>query len=231
MALLLGIETATDACSVCIADNGQVISLAEDSAPRSHAAVITSLIDEAARKAGITLSLLDAVAVSKGPGSYTGLRIGAATAKGICYALIKPLVAVNTLEAMASGFHKTFKDRLPGKENFFVPCIDARRLEVYAAVFNNHLQFAEQTAAIIINHHSFSTYLSKGNVCFFGNGSAKIKSIINSSNAFFFDGFIPSASMLVKRAEQLFADKNFENPAHFEPFYLKDFLSSSPKKS
>jgi tRNA threonylcarbamoyladenosine biosynthesis protein TsaB len=171
---------------------------------------------------------LDAVAVSKGHGSYTGLRIGISTAKGLCYALDKPLISVNTLEAMAAGFIDSGKF---DKGTLFCPMIDARRMEVYTAVYNSEGVEVSAVEAKIINSSSFSELLSSGKVVFFGDGAEKCQEILElHANAILVTDFINSARDLGKPAFQKFLNKDFEDIAYFEPFYLKDFLATQPKK-
>lgn len=227
MALVLCIETATKVCSVAIGKDGKALSLKETREDYSHAEKLTLFIGEALQEAGFEIKQIDAVAVSKGPGSYTGLRIGVSTAKGICYALNKPLISVETLKAMAWGMRKEIKD----PEVFLCPMIDARRMEVYAAVFDCELNVIRETQAEIIDEYSYNELLKKKKIKFFGDGAAKCKSVLqNNKNAVFIEDFDPSARFMAAIAEEAYINGGFENVAYFEPYYLKEFLATKPKK-
>jgi tRNA threonylcarbamoyladenosine biosynthesis protein TsaB len=226
MSKILLIETATNMCSVGISEHGVVIALRESAELRSHAELITVFIEEVVNETGISLPQIDAVAVSMGPGSYTGLRIGVSTAKGICFALDKPLIAIDTLQAMAAGMAST---RNHGNE-LYCPMIDARRMEVYAALFNSSNERLMQTAALIIDEKSFEGDLAENNIIFFGDGAPKCRQVLgNHPNAEFIDGFNPGVKHMAPMASRKFDKHQFENTAYFEPFYLKDFVAASPK--
>jgi tRNA threonylcarbamoyladenosine biosynthesis protein TsaB len=221
MALILSIETSTNVCSVALHQDAQVIGIYELFTEKSHASAITLLIDQLLNNAGYQLADVSAIAVSKGPGSYTGLRIGVATAKGLCYALDKPLLSVSTLKAMAYGLNKHY----PIKDFLFCPMIDARRMEVYCEVFNSELESILSVDARIINEHSFGELLASHPVVFFGNGAAKCKPLLShQSNALFIDDVYPSARFTGVLAYGNYLNNNFENIAYFEPFYLKEFF-------
>lgn len=224
--MILHIETAEDICSVCVAKDGELISLEEDCAKYAHASVLTGLIESVIKKAGLSsLDDLNAIAVSMGPGSYTGLRIGTAAAKGICYALNKPLIAIPTLLSMAESFISTHQVH---KDDLIVPCIDARRMEVYYSVFSSRLEEAETTMAKVIDENTFSKLLQTSfRINFTGSGAEKISTVYNCPNFSFYPKHRPSATGLVKTAFERFKNQRFENTAHFEPFYLKDFVSAS----
>jgi tRNA threonylcarbamoyladenosine biosynthesis protein TsaB len=226
LAVILNIETATKVCSVTLAVDGEVKAIRESHVANSHAELVTIFSEEVIKEAGIGFNDLDAVAVSKGPGSYTGLRIGVSTAKGFCYALDKPLIAVNTLHAMAAGMIK-----LTGDDSFLVcPMIDARRMEVYAAVFDTELNEIKATEAVIVDEHSFEDLLKDHQILFAGDGAPKCKDVLShQKKAFFNNEFHPSAAFLAPLAEQKFLNKAFEDTAYFEPFYLKDFVAGIPK--
>jgi tRNA threonylcarbamoyladenosine biosynthesis protein TsaB len=227
LALILCIETATDVCSVALAQDGILLAIAESDEPKSHAGTVVTFIEKVMNESNLKLSQLDAVSISKGPGSYTGLRIGTATAKGLCYALEKPLIAINTLQSMTSYL---IESRKPNPEALLVPLIDARRMEVYSAVFDAFLNEITVTKAEIISEKSFSELLKKNKAMFFGDGSAKCKSALHpNSNAFFEENFKASAIGMLSIAEKSFKEKKFENIAYFEPFYLKDFVGINPK--
>lgn len=232
MSLILHIETATDVCSVSIAKNGVLLGTVESTEGKSHARMLNSFIEELLRKEGVQFNELTAVAVSKGPGSYTGLRIGVAAAKGFCYALNIPLIAINTLQAMTAFLISKDAKNFQSQESFlFAPLIDARRMEVYTAVFNNQLHFMENTKAEIISQDSFKAYSEENKIIFFGDGEAKSKAVLqHSGNAIFVEDFKASATGMIALAQADFEEKKFEDIAYFEPFYLKDFVSNQPRK-
>lgn len=226
MALILLIETATTACSVALANDGEILALKELNERNVHAEVITVFIDEVMAAAGKTYADLDAVAVSSGPGSYTGLRIGVSTAKGLCYALDKPLIAVETLQAMADGMAGTLNDT----NVLLCPMIDARRMEVYTAIFDHKANRIRPTAAEIIDANSFTDLLQQQLILFFGDGADKCREVFEgNANARFDTSFLNSARWLTQAALRKFANQEFEDVAYFEPFYLKDFIAG--KKS
>jgi len=223
---ILLIETATRVCSVAIAIGGKVGGLAEDNSSQySHSSQLTGFIEKVIKEAGMQFSQLDAVAVSMGPGSYTGLRIGVSVAKGLCYGLDIPLIAVNTLSSMASVANSSKKE-FPA---YLVPMIDARRMEVYSAVFSNQLQPIRDTRAEIITGESFSEFLNDGRVAFFGDGAAKCREAVTHKNAIFYDDFYPSATGMATEASRKYSESKFEDVAYFEPFYLKDFVAGKPR--
>ena len=226
MALILQIETSTISCSVALSQDGQTISFKEAVERNIHASSITLFIEEVMKAANKKLADLDAVAVSMGPGSYTGLRIGVSTAKGLCYGLDVPLIAIDTLQAMASS-----KRINPGDGDLlYCPMIDARRMEVYSAMFDAKLDIRNSVAANIIDEHSFSTALEKHKIVFFGDGADKcIAALGNHPNATFITGFINSAVDMNALAHTKFGAQQFEDLAYFEPYYLKDFVATTPK--
>jgi tRNA threonylcarbamoyladenosine biosynthesis protein TsaB len=213
MPLVLHIETATNVCSVALAGDRQLLSLRESTFKNSHAAVITQFIDEVTKSSNLELSSIDAIAVSKGPGSYTGLRIGVATAKGLCYALDKPLIAIPTLEAMASGIRhlasgireSAVGSRQSAIKILFCPMIDARRMEVYYALYDETLKEIRETRAEIIDEDSFSELLSDHTIIFGGDGASKCREVLKSQeNAVFIDDFEASAKFMIGLAEEKF---------------------------
>ncbi|MFA5298660.1 MAG: tRNA (adenosine(37)-N6)-threonylcarbamoyltransferase complex dimerization subunit type 1 TsaB [Lutibacter sp.] len=223
MSLILNIETATKNCSVCISKDGEIIALKEiNDGNYSHAEKLHELIKQAVSEAKIELSYLNAVAVSKGPGSYTGLRIGVSAAKGLCFALDIPLISVNTLQSLALSVSIS--------EGYKIPLLDARRMEVYSQVFNNKTEKIREVCAEIITPESFSDYLNNRKVYFFGDGAEKCKEIIAHKNAIFIDAKFPSAKDMVEISFEKFRKNNFEDLAYFEPFYLKEFLGGISKK-
>ena len=230
MALILQIETATQTCSVALTQDGKLLYFLEKTERNIHAGAITVFIEEIMLKAGKQYADLDAVAVSMGPGSYTGLRIGVSTAKGLCYALDIPLIAVNTLEAMANGFINNCFSVNP--QTVFCPMIDARRMEVYCAVYNYKNELILETEAKIIDEQSFSDLLNQYVVYFFGDGAAKCETDLGVHlNARIMNDFENSASHLTSLAFEKFKNKQFEDIAYFEPFYLKDFIAGKKKEN
>ncbi|MCU4174542.1 tRNA (adenosine(37)-N6)-threonylcarbamoyltransferase complex dimerization subunit type 1 TsaB [Carboxylicivirga sp. N1Y90] len=230
MAKILSIETSTSVCSVAYSVDGVVIASEELYESNSHASNLTILIEALFEKENTpTLSEIDAVAVSSGPGSYTGLRIGVSTAKGICYALNKPLIAIDSMHILSSPVIRDFKSSssLP---TLFCPMMDARRMEVYTALFDTNFKLVEPISAKIVDEASFASLLEKNNIVFFGNGAEKCKAIIQHKNAQFIDDCDPLAKNIATMAEDLFKQEKFEDVAYFEPFYLKDFVATTPKK-
>jgi len=215
MALILNIDTAVETASICLAKDGEALSMAKDESQKDHASWLHVAIKEILKKNNCELSSVDAIAVTSGPGSYTGLRIGMATAKGICYALNKPLIALNTLLVMAEAAKKENADLL-------CPMIDARRMEVFTAVYTIDLQIVMEPAAITLNENSFNDYLSNNRICFFGNGSTKFRTIKNNDRMFFND-VKADASTMILLSEKKFAEKEFADLAYAEPLYLKEF--------
>lgn len=227
MALILCIETATPVCSVALVKGNDVVALKESTQKNAHSSLLTLLIQDLLAETSLSPHDLNAVAVSKGPGSYTGLRIGVSTAKGFCYGADIPLIAINTLKSMALGISSEMKNN---DENiFFCPMIDARRMEVYSALFDLSGKQIRETLAEIITAESFSSYLDQRKIVFCGDGASKCKEVINHHNAIFKDDFMPSAAHMATFAAQRFSKGVFEDVAYFEPFYLKDFIAGIPK--
>lgn len=226
--MILCIETATAVCSAALCDEKSVKGLAMAPPGMSHASQLTVIIQRLIEENRIRATDLDAVAVSKGPGSYTGLRIGVSAAKGIAYGAGIPLIGVNTLEAMCSGYGTLYPEDLqPG--TLLCPMIDARRMEVYNALFSHDCTHLRETSASIIDRNSFGDVLAENRVIFFGNGSEKCRSLITHSNAVFREGFILSASYLHILSVNALRNKQFEDAAYFEPYYLKEFIATVPK--
>jgi tRNA threonylcarbamoyladenosine biosynthesis protein TsaB len=229
MANILHIETATQVCSVALSVNGAITQIRESREKNSHSATVTVFIKDVVEAAGISFSELDAVAVSMGPGSYTGLRIGVSTAKGICYALDRPLIAISTLQSMAAGVKKGMESQ-GTPSPLLCPMIDARRMEVYNALYDRDLRLIRETRADIITGTSFAEELISHQVLFFGDGAGKCKPVLGlHPNARFIDDFELSASYMTGLAEEKFKRSEFENVVYFEPFYLKDFIPGIPK--
>jgi tRNA threonylcarbamoyladenosine biosynthesis protein TsaB len=227
--MILQIETATASCSVALAKDGHVLAFKEVNARNIHAEVITLFIDELIAGAGINYDTLDAIAVSCGPGSYTGLRIGVSTAKGLCFALDKPLIAIETLDAMAHGILNR-EEYAPIDDILLCPMIDARRMEVFTAVFTAGGEKIRHTAAEIIDENSFNDLINNNKILFFGDGAEKCRAVLGENpNAIFLPGFVNSAVDLTQQALEKFKDKTFENVGYFEPYYLKDFIAGKKR--
>ena len=228
MSCILTIETSTDVCSVAISDNGQVIFNKEDHSGPNHAVKLGVYVDEALSFIDAHGIPLEAVAVSCGPGSYTGLRIGVSMAKGICYGRDVKLISIPTLELMAVpvllGEHPAEEDAL------IVPMLDARRMEVYAKVMDRALKEVRPIQADIVDADTYKEYLDRGTVYFFGNGAEKCMEVINHPNARLVKGIEPLAKNMAPLAEKRFVEGKFEDVAYFVPFYLKDFVAKMPKK-
>lgn len=223
MAIILNIETATTNCSVSIGKDGRTISLREQSsASYSHSEDLHFFIKQALKEASLTTDDLDAIAVSKGPGSYTGLRIGVSAAKGLCFALDLPLIGISTLESMAS--------QLKIKDGVMIPVLDARRLEVYSAVYNSNYDRIRETRIEEIKPNSFAQFVSQGKVYIIGSGAVKCREILEHPNFVFDDSTVPSAQEMSQLSYMEFRANKFENTAYFEPDYLKDFVSQQSKK-
>jgi len=229
MTLILGIETSTKICSVAISDGDKLLALEEEGGEYSHSEKLTIFIQRVLKKTNIKLKDIDAIAVSKGPGSYTGLRIGVSVAKGLCYALNKPLIAVDTLQAMARNPSLILpKGEFP---TLYCPMIDARRMEVYTAIYDENNDSVTSITAKIIDSTSFVEELKNQKIIFFGDGAAKCEAVLgDNSNAIFSDTGLPSAEFVNQIAIQKFQNKEFEDVAYFEPYYLKDFVATTPKK-
>lgn len=228
MSLILCIETATSVCSVSLSKNGEVIATREINEQKAHASEITVFVDDVLKESNASIKDLDAVAVSKGPGSYTGLRIGVSAAKGICYGLEIPLISVDTLYSMALGFlefNNNFIKKLATDNILLCPMIDAMRMEVYNQLVDLKRQTIRETQAEIIEDNSFLEYLKNYKIIIFGSGADKCKETITNENAIFITSFQNSAKYLAKIANEKFQTQQFENTAYFEPFYLKDFVA------
>jgi tRNA threonylcarbamoyladenosine biosynthesis protein TsaB len=226
---IISIDTSTKVCSVALHQNGGLLACYELFAEKSHSSMLTTLVQNVVTQSGMSFSQIDAFAVAKGPGSYTGLRIGVSSAKGLCYALDRPLVAVNTLEAMAYQV----KDFVDG-QHLICPMIDARRMEVYCAIYQpkeDTLIEIEPTQAKIINEESFSERLSQKSIVFLGDGAAKCKTILglNTHSVFPNTPIHPSAKTIGILANQYAQAGKFEDVITFEPYYLKEFMATTPK--
>lgn len=223
MAFILNIETATKNCSVSISNGKEIIVSKEfNDGNYSHAEVLHTFIIDILKEASLSLSNIEAIAVSKGPGSYTGLRIGVSAAKGFCFALQKPLISINTLSSLAHA--------ISIEEGLIVPLLDARRMEVYSAVFDKNYRQIREIKAEIIDKNSFIEFLHHQKVYFIGDGAMKCKEIIHHQNAVFIDAIFPSAKEMGLLSFEKYKKSDFENVAYFEPFYLKDFIVVPEKK-
>ena len=222
---ILHIETATKNCSVALSKNGKQLALVEKfSSEYSHSEQLHGFIQQAFEKANLNLSNLDAVAVSKGPGSYTGLRIGVAAAKGICFALDLPLIGVNSLQVITENYQ-------PLSDEILFPMFDARRMEIYSLVLNDKKEIIRETSAEIITEDTFMDFSKDKTWVLFGSGTEKCKSTIIGEHIKYVDEIQhPSASGMIPLAEKAFKESAFEDIAYFEPFYLKEFFTPPPKK-
>jgi tRNA threonylcarbamoyladenosine biosynthesis protein TsaB len=227
---LLNIETATRMCSVGLSEGGNIMAIRESREKNVHAALVSIFAEEVCREAGIKMKMLDAVSVSMGPGSYTGLRIGVSTAKGFCYALDIPLIAVPTLQSLALEALPAIQDKMDNTENILLcPMIDARRMEVYTALFDPALRQVKDTEAMIIETGSFDEELKKHTICYFGDGAEKCRQVLSHEQLIFSGHIHPSAKSLARLSEKKFRLGEFEDPAYFEPYYLKDFIAGKPR--
>ena len=223
MIYILNIETSTTNCSVSLSENGHLIGLKEDNSLQySHAERLHVYIDEVLKTAKVSKDQLEAIAISKGPGSYTGLRIGVSAAKGLCYALSLPLISVPTLEALAH--------QVENPKGTIVAMLDARRLEVYSAIYDASYNETRQTEAEVITLDSYKELLDLSPVYFIGNGVAKTQLLLSHPNAIFIENKLPSAAQMCTLTHAKFNDNDFEDVAYFEPYYLKDFIAIPSKK-
>jgi tRNA threonylcarbamoyladenosine biosynthesis protein TsaB len=230
MAIILGIETATNICSVALVKDGILLAIRESAGVKEHSATLTGFIADVFAEAGLKYSQIDAIAVSMGPGSYTGLRIGVSTAKGLCYALDKPFIAVDTLKSLA--WQARQRCIMTGKATdnmLFVPMLDARRMEVYTAVFNDRLEVIEQVNALVVTSDAFSSQAGK-EILYFGDGASKCKALLNDKDSFtILDDILLSGVAVCMLAQNDFDKDNFADVAYCEPFYLKDFIAGKPR--
>ncbi|MGB2684569.1 MAG: tRNA (adenosine(37)-N6)-threonylcarbamoyltransferase complex dimerization subunit type 1 TsaB [Olleya sp.] len=223
MAYILNIETSTTNCSVSLSHKGETLVLKEDYGNGySHAEKLHVYVDEVLKEAKISTLQLDAIAVSKGPGSYTGLRIGVSAAKGLAFALNIPLISVSTLEALA---HQVKAD-----SGLIIPMLDARRLEVYSAIFDTQFNSIRAIEAQVLDETSFQSYLLENKVYFIGDGVAKTKALLDNNNAVFIENKLPSADQMSALSFNKYKKSDTEDVAYFEPYYLKDFVAIKSKK-
>lgn len=227
MATILHIETSTEVCSVAVSQDGLCVFEREDREGPNHAVKSGVFIDEALSHIDSQLLTLDAVAVSGGPGSYTGLRIGVSTAKGVCFGRDAQLISVPTLEVLCVPV--LLQEKVKEDNALLCPMLDARRMEVYAALFDRSLREVRPTQADIVDGDTYRAFLDERPVYFFGNGAAKCMEVINHPNARFIEGIVPLARWMFPLAERRFFDQKFEDVAYFEPFYLKDFVAKAAR--
>ncbi len=225
---ILHIETSTEVCSVALSQDNRCIAVRENSDGRNHATMLTLFVEELLKEQKISVNQLNAIAVSSGPGSYTGLRIGLSTAKGMCYGAGIPLIAVSTLHAMCYGLLE--QHPVVDGDILLCPMIDARRMEVYTALYDKQGNVKKDVSAEIITEDSFRQWLDKYTIYFFGNGAAKCSGAITHPNAIFVNDYLHSARYMIPDAIKAFNEKHFEDVAYFEPFYLKDFIAGKPKQ-
>lgn len=227
MATILCIETSTSVCSVSLTQDGVAIINEINYNERSHATSLSPMIQRILDRTVEMGIMIDAVAVSCGPGSYTGLRIGVSTAKGVCYGKDLPLIAINTLKLIGYTVRAQTKQN---NEALYCPMIDARRMEVYTCLFDQDLSLVQDISAKIIEEDSFSDVLADRKVIFAGDGAEKCMSVLEHDNALYMPDIIPLAQNMAVLAEKSFVEKVFEDVAYFEPFYLKDFVATTPRK-
>lgn len=229
MALILNIESATTMCSVALGRDGQLVDVMEVNDGYSHAENLAVFVDEILKKNHLRVSDLDAIAISEGPGSYTGLRIGVSLAKGLCYGGNVPLISVNTLQQMCMS-PEVVKELNFRKDGLLCPMLDARRMEVYTAVYDVGLKAVLEPTNKILDETSYQEFLSTEPVIFFGNGSDKFKEISTNPSAYFVADVFPSATQMIGLSEMKFQQNQLEDVAYFEPFYLKEFQATTPRK-
>ena len=227
MERILLIETSTALCSTALAENGAIISYRESSAPKAHASLTAVFIDEMLKEKGLSIADCDAVCVSMGPGSYTGLRVGVSTAKGLCFGSGKPLMAVGTLDTLVA--QAIAEGLVPEGCRYIIPMIDARRMEVYSAIFTPDCQQVTETQPVIVDENSFASQLEEGQVLFIGDGAGKCADMIKHPNASFVQCW-PKADAMLMPALGEYKEKRFKDVAYFEPFYLKEFVATVSKK-
>ena len=228
MSCILNLETSTNVCSVAVSENGAFIFNKEDREGPNHAVLLGVFVEEALSFIDSHAIPLDAVAVSCGPGSYTGLRIGLSMAKGICYGRDVKLIAIPTLELMCVPL--LLNEKVAEDNALLCPMLDARRMEVYAQITNKALQTVKETSADIVEANTYDEYLQNNVVYFFGNGAEKCKEVITHPNARFIEDIVPLAKNMFPLAEKRMAEERFEDVAYFVPFYLKDFVAKEAKK-
>jgi tRNA threonylcarbamoyladenosine biosynthesis protein TsaB len=231
MAIILNIETSTEVCSVSLAEDGKTLFIKESDEGLNHSKLLTVFIRDLFSENNFNIHNIDAIAVSMGPGSYTGLRIGVSVAKGLCYGLDKPLIGVGSIDSMGIFTAQNAKNYYPKADDdtLFCPMIDARRMEVYTSLFNKDGEKIESVSAKIIDENSFENYLQDKKILFLGNGAAKCQEKITHENAIFSGPQKTSARFMQSISENKYNNREFEDVAYFEPYYLKDFVATIPK--
>lgn len=232
MAYILCIETSTNICSVALTKDREILAARQENEGNSHANRLTVLTEQLFNDPAVPIDMedIDAVAVSSGPGSYTGLRIGVSTAKGICFALDKPLISLTSLSVLAWPVVQNMAGNQADSNSWFCPMIDARRMEVYTAMYDQNMELQRETHADVIDAESYRSILNTRKVFFFGNGAKKCKETLSHPNAFFPGDENPLARNMATLAFNAYENGSFENVAYFEPFYLKDFIATIPKR-
>ena len=228
MKRILSIETATTVCSVAIHEDGNCVAIKEINEPNAHSEKLTVLIEDLLKEKNLQIADFNAIALSKGPGSYTGLRIGASVAKGLCYACSLPLITVDTLQALALSCKNAVNN--DNADNIYMPMIDARRMEVYTSQWDNQLQNLQQTNALVVTYEAKASFEPTKQYYLCGDGSNKCRETLESGNIHFIDGIQATAKTIGDIASELFDQKEFADVAYFEPFYLKEFQATTPKK-
>ena len=228
MTRILHIETATPVCSVAVTDDHELIWLKESHEPNSHSKILTAFIEQALKELSLQVEELDAIALSIGPGSYTGLRIGASTAKGLAYGGNIPIISINTLQSIAFRAIKEHGKNMDSSA-LLRPMLDARRMEVYTALYDQQGREQKVTVAQIIEESTFHDELAAAPIIFFGNGSAKCKPVINHPNAIYLPEIEASAQFMCEPALKKYSKNDFVDTAYFEPLYLKEFIATIPK--
>ena len=228
MAVILQIETSTTVCSAALSQTSSCIMERTELGGLSHATMLPRFLQEIVSFLTKENLKVDAVSVSCGPGSYTGLRIGVSSAKGLCYGWNVPLIAVDTLAVLCEGLIET--GMTLGEDDLLCPMIDARRMEVYTAFYNKHLERVAPISAEIVSEDSFSDILASHKVYFFGDGAEKCRNVLTHQNAIFVPNVVPFAKNMTRLSATFFAQEKFQDVAYFEPFYLKDFIATLPKK-
>lgn len=228
MKRILSIETASSVCSVAIHENNQYVALSEINEPNAHSEKLTVMIENLLKQHSLQISNFDAIAISKGPGSYTGLRIGTSVAKGLCYACSLPLITVDTLEAIALSCKNAIADNNPN--NIYMPMLDARRMEVYTSQWDWHMNNIEPTNALVVTYEAKASFEPTKHYYFCGDGSKKCKETLESNNITFVANINATAKTVGDIACSLFDKKEFADLAYFAPFYLKEFQATTPKK-
>lgn len=228
MKRILSIETATTVCSIAIHEDNECIALKEINEPNAHSEKLTVLIEQLLNERNLQIADFNAIALSKGPGSYTGLRIGASVAKGLCYACKLPLITVDTLKALALSCKNKVQNNAP--EVIYMPMIDARRMEVYTSLWNNQLQNIQDTHALVVTYEAKASFEPTKHYYLCGDGSSKCRETLESGNITFVDNIDATAKTIGDLACELYDKQEFADVAYFEPFYLKEFQATTPKK-